>query len=150
MKKLIIFLLLSFSANAELYVKQIETPLHGKGYIFNYVENSVNYCWVMPEWVDLNYFDLSWLKVTDTAVRYNWPGSDAATECESALVPRVVEMNEGEPVRMRVIVAGARIGLGIVIPPGLPCGDIVSRYYSTSFYWRTVSFAGQTGIALCY
>jgi hypothetical protein len=147
MIRLILIAILSCSAQADLQVKRYDD-----GYLFSFVEDGVHNCWGMPDLADLNYFDLSWLKVTDTAVRYNWSKGDAAValECESAPVSRVVQMVEGDPVYMKVIDAQGRLIRGIEIPGGLPCGDRLSRWFNTQFYYHAVTYNGVTGIALCY
>lgn len=142
MKKLIFFLLLSFSANADLYVKQIATQ-QGKGFIFSYVERGVNHCWIMPEWVDLNYFDISWLTVNDTAIFHNWPASDpeAVTACANG--PKVFKVATG---KMYTITGSLKVVVVMNIPNGIPCGDAIHDYSML----RSVTYGGHTGFAVCF
>jgi hypothetical protein len=83
---------------------------------------------------------------------YAWPAPNTETlaACADATVPRVVQMVEDEPVYMKTIDSRGTLIRGIEIPAGLPCGDVASRYYMTDFYWRSVTYQGVTGIALCY
>jgi len=148
MKLILALLLLTCSAQAS----DLQARRYGDGYVMRFVQDGAVHCWGMPDLADLSYFDPSWLPVTETAVRYAWPVGDAAFAAvcnEMPTVKRVVQMVEGEPVYMRIITEAMRLRQGVEVPAGLPCGDVISRYYNTPFYWASVTYGGQTGVALC-
>jgi hypothetical protein len=151
MKYMTLFLLATL-AHADLQIRQITSEQTGDGFIVKYVENGVIYCWGMPDVLDRTFIPQTWTPVTQAAIDYRWPvmtGDDAMACLNGPPVPRVVEMNEGElPVMFGI--SGQRLTRIGTVPAGTPCGDVVSQYYSTPFYYRAVTHAGIRGMALCY
>lgn len=141
MKKLLILALISFTANADVWVKQIET-VEGKGYAFAFPRNGVLNCWVMPEWVQISYFDLAWMTVPDTAINHSWPAGtqETATICANGpQIPRTVGGNlYSINPRFQTEVIGS-------VPSGIVCGDPIIRFN----FLRSVTYNGQTGFAWC-
>jgi hypothetical protein len=125
-------LLISFSASADLQVKRAGTE-----YAFSFVENGVQHCWVMPEWVDLNYFDYTWRTVPNTALIHNWPIPEQTVSCD-AVIPRTLAGS------LYFIIPA----MPIPIPAGIPCGDPVS-YTFNGYALRSVTYNRVTGYALC-
>jgi hypothetical protein len=138
MKKLIPVFFMFFSiANADLLVKR-----QGEGYMFSFVENGVQSCWVMPEWVDLNYFDYTWQTVPNTAVLHNWPAPtpEQADSCADAPpVPRTI----GGP--LYTITYAMQVSAIGTVPAGVICGDAI-MYYK---FFRAIAYNGQVGFAWC-
>ena len=139
MKKLLLLstLLLVFSANADLQIKRIGTE-----YAFIYTENGVQHCWIMPEWVDLNYFDYTWQTVPNTAVLYSWPVPTPEQAASCADAPRVPRTTGGPLYSINQYLRVETIG---TVPAGIPCGDPIIRFQII----RAVVYNGQTGFAWC-
>jgi hypothetical protein len=137
MKKLLLLSLLMSSAIADVQVKRVGTE-----YAFSFTQNSTQYCWVMPEWVDLNYFDYAWQTVQTTAVLHSWPAptpEQAASCVDAPRVPRTV----GGP--LYTINSSLRVEAVDTVPAGIPCGDPIIRFQ----FLRAVVYNGQTGFASC-
>lgn len=149
--KYIILLLFATLAQADIHVKRVSL---GTDYAFSYVENGVQYCWVMPEWVDLNYFDYTWRTVPNTTVLHSWPvpTPEQTASCSDAPpIPRVVQMHEDElPCLYSTSGQLNRMSCAARIPAGTPCGEKVANYFNTGFSWHVVAHAGQRGLSLCY
>ena len=142
MKKLLIILaLLAGTVNAEVWVKQVTLP-DGNGYAFWFVQEGEVHCWVMPEWVQLSYFDLAWMTVPQTAVNHSWPsaGAEIAAICaDGPIIPRTT----GGP--LYTINQYLRVAQLSTVPAGIPCGDPVIRFN----FLRAVTYNGQVGFAWC-
>lgn len=136
-KLLLIFALLAGTVNAEVWVKQITLP-DGNGYAFRFDDK----CWVMPEWVDLNYFDSAWMTVADTALLHSWPAADDATIAACTGGPRVYKTSFTQMYGLdnngQLIVTGT-------VPLGTPCGERMSDIT----FLRTVTYGGRFGFGIC-
>jgi hypothetical protein len=137
MKTLLALLLITQLAYADtLRIKRTDTD-----YVFSYVENGVHYCWIMHEWVDLNYFDYTWRTVPDTARTYNWPTPtlEQIALCD-ARIPRTVSTS-----------AFTFNGSGALqraddVPIGLPCGDKISTHQ----LYHAIHYAGRDMVGVCW
>jgi hypothetical protein len=129
-KILLTLLLITQLAYADLQVKRA-----GTDYVFSYVEGGVHHCWIMPEWVDLNYFDSAWRTVPDTAMTYNWPTPtlEQISYCDAS-IPRV---SYGKMYQLD--------GSTSDIPLRHPCG---ARMSDITFL-HAVTYAGRFGFAIC-
>lgn len=140
MRYIILFLFATL-AHAEVWVKQITTS-DGNGYAFSFVQAGKVNCWVMPEWVQLSYFDLTWMTVPQTAVNHSWPsaGAEIAAICnDGPVIPRTT----GGPLYK--INHYLRVEQLSTVPSGIPCGDPVIRFN----FLRAVTYNGQVGFAWC-
>lgn len=151
-KHLALFLLATL-AHADIYIQRVTSEQTDQGYIFQFVQNGVSYCWAMPQMLDQSFIPPSWMPVPQAAIDYRWPvmTGDAALACLSGPpVHTVIQMNEDELPCLYIVGSQNRLVCSARIPGGLPCGDVVSRYHQTMFYYRSVTHAGMTGMALCY
>jgi len=129
--------LFSFSAHADLQVKR-----SGTEYAFSFVERGIQYCLIMPEWVDLNYFNGTWTTVPQTAIDRNWPAGVVNNCVDAPVVPKTLTT-----ARFELSPSGTMRRIADA-PVGTPCGDAIAQTYG-GIGWRSVTHGGITGIGVC-
>ena len=146
--RILLLLMLSFAATADVFVKRT-----ADSYFFRFVSDGTEYCWGMPDFVDLSYFNDIWTTVPQTAIDHSWPQPDAAgvTTCNEEL-PRWKTLawtaNGTSPIYTVQNIPPRMVLIGYA-PAGVLCGDAVTDVANRTYQYRQIYYNNMTGIGIC-
>lgn len=144
MKKiLLIFALLAGTVNAGPYVQRVSIPDDGEYYKIMYVEKGVQYCWLMPEWVQMSFFPYSPMLVTEAAINYNWLAGTPETALACAEFPKIPRTVSN---RAFTFEGNGNLYRTEDVPLGVPCGDKIATYQ----LYHAVHYQGRDFIGTCW